>query len=101
MSTLGAVLPRPLDGLMRAMVFRQEQQPDQPNNPDRRDALYAPDPARELRQRNNLPHKTTERSLYQAYQLRSAPVKAVILGGALLAAWGVMRRPVQRNVWQA
>jgi hypothetical protein len=48
-----------------------------------------------------LPHKTTERSLYQAYQLRSAPVKAVILGGALLAAWGVMRRPVHRNVWQA
>jgi hypothetical protein len=101
MSTLGAVLPRPLDGLMRAMVFRQEQQPDQPNNPDRRDALYAPDPARELRQRTDLPHKTTERSLYQAYQLRSGPVKAVILGGALLAAWGVMRRPVHRNVWQA
>jgi hypothetical protein len=101
MSTLGAVLPRPLDGLMRAMVFRQEQQPDQPNNPDRRDALYAPDPARELRQRNNLPHKTTERSLYQAYQLRSTPVKTVILGGALLAAWSLMRRPVHRNVWQA
>ena len=86
---------------MRAMVFRQEQQPDVPNNPDRRDALHAPDPARELRQRTNLPHKTSERSFYQAYQLRSAPVKAVIVGGALLAAWGLMHRPAARNVWQA
>ncbi len=101
MSVMGAVLPRPLDGLMRAIVFRQEQQPDVPNNPDRRDALHSPDPARELRQRTNLPHKTSERSFYQAYQLRSTPVKAVIVGGALLAAWGLMRRPAQRNVWHA
>ena len=101
MSVMGAVLPRPLDGLMRAMVFRQEQQQGVPNNPDRRDALHAPDPARELRQRTDLPHKTSERSFYQAYQLRSTPVKAVIVGGALLAAWGLMRRPAQRNVWHA
>jgi hypothetical protein len=100
-SVMGSVLPRTLDGMMRAMVFRQEQQQDVPNNPDRRDALYAPDPARELRQRNDLPHKTTERSVYQAYQLRSTPVKTMIVGGALLAAWGLMRRPAQRNVWHA
>ncbi|MGJ7918397.1 SDR family oxidoreductase [Massilia sp. LXY-6] len=100
-STLGAVLPRPLDRLMRAAAFRQEQQPDQPNNPDRRDALHAPDPARELQQRNDLPHKTFERSVYQAYQLRSTPVKTVLVGGALLAAWRLMRRPAQRNVWHA
>jgi len=100
-SALGAMLPRPLDGLMRATAFRQEQQPDQPNNPDRRDALHAPDPARELRQRTDLPHKTIERSAYQAYQLRSTPVKMLMVGGALLAAWGVMRRPAQRNVWHA
>lgn len=101
MSVMGAVLPRPLDRLMQATVFRQEQQPDQPNRPDRRDALHAPDPNRELRQRNNLPHKTAERSVYQAYQLRSTPVKTVLVGGALLAAWGLMRRPAQRKVWQA
>jgi short-subunit dehydrogenase len=100
-SVMGSVLPRSLDGLMRAMVFRHEQQQDVPNNPDRRDALYAPDPARELRQRNDLPHRTTERSVYQAYQLRSAPVKTMIVGGALLAAWGLMRRPAQRNAWHA
>jgi short-subunit dehydrogenase len=100
-SALGAVLPRPLDRLMQATAFRQEQQPDQPNRPDRRDALHAPDPDRELQQRNNLPHKTAERSLYQAYQLRSTPVKTVLVGGALLAAWGLMRRPAQRNVWHA
>jgi short-subunit dehydrogenase len=101
LSVMSNVLPRPLDGLMRAMVFRQQQQMDVPNNVDRKDALYAPDPARELRQRNNLPHKTSERSVYQAYQLRSTPVKAVIVGGALLAAWGMMRRPAARNVWHA
>ncbi|MGB9107341.1 MAG: SDR family oxidoreductase, partial [Telluria sp.] len=75
LSVMGNVLPRPLDGLMRAMAFRQQQQPDVPNNPDRKDALYAPDPARELRQRNDWPHKTSEHSVYQAYQLRSTPVK--------------------------
>jgi hypothetical protein len=101
LSVMGGMLPRPLDGLMRAMVFRQQQRPEVPNNPDRKDALYAPDPARELRQRNNLPHKTSEHSVYQAYQLRSTPVKAVIVGGALLAAWGLMRRPAQRNAWHA
>jgi short-subunit dehydrogenase len=100
LSVMGNMLPRPLDGLMRAMVFRQQQQPGVPNNPDRKDALYAPDPARELRQRNNLPHKTSEHSVYQAYQLRSTPVKTVLVGGALLAAWTLMRRPPQRNVWR-
>jgi hypothetical protein len=39
--------------------------------------------------------------VYQAYQLRSTPVKTMIVGGALLAAWGLMRRPAQRNVWHA
>ncbi|ALK96487.1 short-chain dehydrogenase [Massilia sp. WF1] len=101
LSTLSGLMPRSVDRLMRATVFRQEQQPDQPNNPDRRDALHAPDPARELRQRNNLPHRTSETSVYTAFQMQSAPVKTVLVGGALLAAWGLMRRPGQRNVWQA
>jgi hypothetical protein len=94
---------------MRAIVFRQQPpaqlRPGMPNDPDRKDAPYAPapapDPARELRQRNKLPHKTSEHSMYQAYQLRSTLVKTVLVGGALLAAWSLMRRPTRRKVWHA
>jgi hypothetical protein len=67
---------------------------DVPTSPARRDALHAPDPEHELSERNGtLPHHTFERSSYTAYQMRSGPVKTVLLGGALLAAWSLMRRP--------
>ena len=103
MGAMGAVLPRSVDGKLRALVFRRQQQPrqDLPNTPERRDALHAPDPQRQLRQRSKLPHETRETSVYQAYQLRSTPVKAAILGGALLAAWSVMGRPLPRSLRRA
>jgi short-subunit dehydrogenase len=100
MSVAAGLVPRPLDRLMRAAVFRQQQQMDVPSPPARRDALHAPDPTRELSERNGtLPHHTFERSSYTAYQMRSGPVKTVLLGGALLAAWGLMRRPVRKMAW--
>jgi short-subunit dehydrogenase len=102
MSVTAALMPRPLDRLMRAMIFRQQQQTDVRASPTRRDALHAPDPGRELSERNGaLPHHTFERSPYTAYQMRSGPVKTVLLGGALLAAWGLMRRPGRQAAWPA
>jgi short-subunit dehydrogenase len=102
MSVTAGLVPRPLDRLMRAMIFRQQQQMDVPSSPARRDALHAPDHERELSERNGtLPHHTFERSSYTAYQMRSGPVKTVLLGGALLAAWSVMRRPGRQAVWHA
>jgi short-subunit dehydrogenase len=102
MSIAGGLVPRPLDRLMRAMIFRQQQQLDVPSSPARKDALYAPDPERELRERNGkLPHHTFERSSYTAFQMRSAPVKTVLVGGALLAAWSLFRRPGKTAMWHA
>jgi short-subunit dehydrogenase len=102
MSVTAGLVPRPLDRLMRAMIFRQQQQTDVPSSPARHDALHAPDREHELQERNGtLPHHTFERSSYTAYQMRSGPVKTVLLGGALLAAWGLMRRPGRQIVWHA
>jgi short-subunit dehydrogenase len=99
MSVAAGLVPRPLDRLMRATIFRQQQRMDVPAAPARRDALHAPDPARALQERNGtLPHHTFEHSSYTAYQLRSRPVKTVLLGGALLAAWSLMRRPGRQTV---
>jgi short-subunit dehydrogenase len=93
MSVAAGLVPRPLDRLMRATIFRQQQRMDVPTPPARRDALYGPDRERELQERNGeLPHHTFERSSYTAFQMRSAPVKTVLVGGALLAAWGLTRR---------
>jgi hypothetical protein len=68
-----------------------QQQSDRPNSSARRDALYAPDAAHELRQRNDSEHRVVERSPYTSFEMRSAPAKTVLLGGALLAAWGLVR----------
>jgi short-subunit dehydrogenase len=96
----GYLMPRALDGYMRRAMFSQ-QQSDRPNSSARRDALYAPDASQELRQRNNSDHRVVERSPYTSFEMRSAPAKTVLVGGALLAAWAVTRRPWQRTVWHA
>jgi hypothetical protein len=33
--------------------------------------------------------------------MRSGPTKTVLLGGALLAAWALTRKPWQRTAWYA
>jgi short-subunit dehydrogenase len=98
-SVLGYLAPRTLDRVMRRTMFSQ-QQSDRPNSSARRDALYGPDTQQELRQRTyNGDHRVVERSPYTSFEMRSAPTRTVLLGGALLAAWALTRKPWQRNVW--
>lgn len=63
-------------------------------DPERRDALYAPDGAAELRQRDGAHGRVTERCPYTAMALRKKPIllSALVGTGALLAAWRYARR---------
>jgi len=99
--SMGAQLvPRVLDKVMNATVFRQ-QQSDKPSSPNRRDALHDPVPEQELRQRGNLSPNPAENNLYTSLQFHSGATKTVLLGGALLAAaWAFTRKP-KRKVWPA
>jgi hypothetical protein len=74
-------------------MFRQQQR-DQPSSPDRRDALYAPDPRNELRQRQGMENRhVIERCAYTAVAMRSNKFMPALLGaGALFAAWKLSRR---------
>lgn len=99
-SLTGYLMPRALDRFMARTMFSQ-QQSDRPNSSARRDALYAPNADQELRQRNNSEHRVVERSPYTSFEMRSASTKTVLLGGALLAAWALTRRPWERRVWHA
>jgi short-subunit dehydrogenase len=94
-SLAGYLTPRALDRFMGKTMFDQ-QQSERPNSSARRDALYTPDAAQELRQRNNSDHPVVERIPYTSFEMRSMPAKTVLLGGALLAAWALTRKP-----WQA
>ncbi|MCD2519668.1 SDR family oxidoreductase [Massilia sp. G4R7] len=86
------LMPALFDRWMNASMFDQ-QQSDRPSLPGRRDALYKPDPATELRQRQGMPENVHERSLYTKTSLRSSPVTtALVAGGALLAAFSLSRR---------
>ena len=96
----GYLMPRASDRFMGKTMFSQ-QQSDRPNSSARRDALHSPDAAQELRQRNNNDHRVVERSPYTTFEMRSKSTKTVLLGGALLAAWALARKPWQRTVWQA
>jgi short-subunit dehydrogenase len=100
-SVLGYLAPRTLDRFMSRTMFSR-QQTERPNSSARRDALYAPDAQQELRERNsNGNHPVVEHSPYTSFEMRSAPAKTVLLGGALLAAWALSRKPWQRRVWHA
>ncbi|WP_288381348.1 SDR family oxidoreductase [uncultured Massilia sp.] len=86
------LMPALFDRWMNASMFDQ-QQSDRPSLPGRRDALYKPDPATELRQRQGMPENVHERSLYTKTSLRSSTVTtALVAGGALLAAFSLSRR---------
>ena len=99
-SLAGYLMPRTLDRYMSKTMFSQ-QQSERPNSSARRDTLYSPDAAQELRQRNNGDRPVVERSAYTSFEMRSVPAKTVLLGGALLAAWALTRKPWQRTVWHA
>ncbi|QOY95969.1 SDR family oxidoreductase [Massilia sp. UMI-21] len=86
------MMPGLMDRFMNATMFKQ-QRSDRPAAPNRRDALYKPDPSTELRQRQGMPQTVHERSLYTRTSLRSSPLMtALVGGGALLAAFSVSRR---------
>jgi short-subunit dehydrogenase len=88
----GWTMPRLLDRYMRIAMFRQ-QQSTVGRAPGRRDALYAPDPASELRERQDMARYEPRRGRYAALALRSKPLVTALLGGsALFAAWGLTRR---------
>ena len=85
-------MPRLFDRYMNATMFKQ-QKSDRPTAPNRRDALYRPDESNELRQRQGMPQKVHERSVYTKTTLRSSPLTTALLGGgALFAAFTLSRR---------
>jgi short-subunit dehydrogenase len=86
------LMPRLFDRYMNATMFKQ-QRSERPSPPNRRDALYKPDPSTELRQRQGMQRTVHERSLYTRASLRSSPLTtALVSGGALLAAFSLARR---------
>jgi short-subunit dehydrogenase len=91
--SLGSVtMPRALDRFMQALMFKQ-QQTDMPSAAGRRDALYAPDPTHELRERQGMPRRVHEHAPYTALSLKASPLMTALLGGgALYAAWGLRKR---------
>jgi len=94
-------MPRVTDRFMQDTMFRQ-QQLDQPRSPNRRDALYGPDPRNELRQRQGMENRhVIERSAYTQVALRSDRFMPALLGaGALLAAWKFSRRNGRRPAFR-
>jgi len=101
-SSGGFAMPRVIDRFMGATMFRQ-QQLDQPSSPNRRDALYAPDPRNELRQRQGMENRRViEHCPYTAVALRSNKFMPALLGaGALFAAWKLSRRKVPKPAFRA
>jgi short-subunit dehydrogenase len=85
-------MPWAMDRFMKALMFRQ-QKSRYASMPGRSDALHAPHPGQELRERGGVSTSVVEHSPYTAAVLRTGPVAAALLGGgALLAAWGLARR---------
>ena len=92
-------MPRVLDKVMNAAMFKQ-QQSDQSSSPNRKDALYEPDPRNELRQRQGMDdkHHVAESSAYTAVSMRANKFMPALLGaGALFAAWKLINSPTLRR----
>jgi short-subunit dehydrogenase len=89
--------PRLLDKYMRATMFKL-QTSDVPSQPSRRDALHAPNPQHELRERQGISPHVIETCPYTTLSLRKGKVMGVLLGaGALFAAWKLAGRPAART----
>jgi short-subunit dehydrogenase len=98
----GFAMPRVLDKVMNASMFRQ-QQSDATSPHNRRDALYQPDPRSELRQRQGMEvedRHVLEHCPYTAMSLRSHKIMPALLGAAaLFAGWKLARRPGLRGTF--
>jgi short-subunit dehydrogenase len=85
-------IPRITDKLLSKAGFKL-QKLDTPRLAGRRDALHAPNPGTELRQRQGGIGKVHEHCPYTAVSLRSRPIASALVGaGALFAAWSLTRR---------
>ncbi|MFP5392795.1 MAG: SDR family oxidoreductase [Gammaproteobacteria bacterium] len=85
--------PALTDALMSRMMFSQ-QKSGIPADKSRRDALYEPVPSTELRQRQGMDKHVAEHCPYTAVSMRSNPwMAALVGGGALFAAWRLVRGP--------
>jgi short-subunit dehydrogenase len=94
-----ALMPGMMDRFNRVAMFKA-QQAAIPSAPNRPDALHAPTPQHELRQRQGLSAHVMESSPYTALSLRKGKVFGALLGaGALFAAWKVARRPSTRSAF--
>jgi short-subunit dehydrogenase len=94
-----ATVPGLVDRIMRATMFKA-QQAAIPSAPNRKDALHAPNPHHELRERQGLSTSVKESSPYTALSLRKGKVVGALLGaGALFAAYKMARRPGLRNAF--
>jgi short-subunit dehydrogenase len=98
MSVASYMMPRSLDKVMQATLFRR-QKSGQPTAPGRHDALHAHDHAHALEARGHQPAPVNEHNLYTAVS-KVPGSKVLLIGGALLAAWAVTRRPARR-AWHA
>jgi len=93
LSASNFAMPALLERYLRATMFKQ-QQSKAASASDRQDALYAPHPRQELRQRQDQSKSVVENCAYTAASLRSNKVVPLLVGGAaLFAAWKLARRP--------
>ena len=92
-ATGGYASPKLLDAYMKRTMFKQ-QKSGVPTEPNRGDALHAPDPSQELRQRQGMLEKVHENCPYTEVTMRGRPwMAALVGGGALFAAWRLARTP--------
>jgi len=93
LSATNFALPGLLERYLRATMFKQ-QQSKSPSAPNRRDALYAPNPHHELRQRQGMDTHVIETCPYTATSLHSNKILPLLVGGAaLFGAWKLTHRP--------
>ena len=93
LSASNFAMPALLERYLRATMFKQ-QQSKAASASDRQDALYAPHPRQELRQRQDQSKSVVENCAYTAASLRSNKVVPLLVGGAaLFGAWKLARRP--------
>ncbi|MDN4052238.1 SDR family oxidoreductase [Massilia sp. YIM B02763] len=93
LSSSNFAMPGVMERFLRATMFAQ-QKSKQASPPNRRDALYEPDPRSELRQRQDASKPVIESCAYTSAALRTPKLLPLLVGGAaLFGAWKLARRP--------
>jgi short-subunit dehydrogenase len=93
LSASNATMPGLLERYLRTTMFKQQQSKSS-SPPNRQDALYAPNPNQEMRQRQDQSKAVIENCAYTSAALRSDKILPLLVGGAaLFGAWKLARRP--------